>query len=230
LAVPLALAPVDALAQDLPPRPTITRASDFVETLPDRVPAGTQVVFRRKVAAATARPPLREVQVRVFSLRAGKSVPEPVHQVDGCDVYLCVVHKLQSINEHDLRFVTLDQGWLNMSNSGDTVLDGHWFFVFEQPGATHEQFRIRSADAKSYFAAGFRISVLNNASIPQEAVREAWKNRRESLAILYPDIEKKGVVPCYSYRRLSADASSSDSLFALGQPVACQSSDGESPG
>ena len=77
--------------------------------------------------------------------------------------------------------------------------------VLEQEGPQTEQFRIKSADAKSYFATGFRVEVFNDESVTIDAVELEYRKRHESRRRLRQEVDKKKtVVPCYIYRKLTA--------------------------
>lgn len=197
------------------PRPTVTRAVDLIDNYPARVPIGTDVVFKRK-STSTGRTVMQSgIQVRVFTLGDNESRPKPITTVADCDVYLSVVHPLQSIGDLELRFVKMDQGWIQLTYSEKSAKDGRWYLVFEQAGVRQEQFRIRSKDAKDYFDTGFLITVYDNGSIPFAKIKAEYEQRRDSVAKLYEEIDQKDLrVPCYSYHRLTVAETESGVRYA----------------
>lgn len=223
LAVPAALELLlfkSAAAQTIEPRPTVTRAEDLVLAFASRVPVGTDAVFRQRSSASASALVNSGVQVRIFSLSGSETRPSKVSTVGDCDVYLSVVRRLEPTADGGLRFTRLDQGWINISYSGRSTKDGRWFLVFEQLGASQEEFRIKSADAEAYFATGFLITVFDDGSVPFEKIKAEYERREGDAARLLKAVDQKDArVPCYSYHRVQVGIESSDSLLA--DRVAC---------
>src|SRR5262249_34615730 len=128
-AVSLVLSSTLAYSQAPLLRPTVTRAIDLIYTYPARVPIGTDVVFKRKDSSSGRTIVQSGIQVRVFTLGDNESRPKPITTVADCDVYLSVVHRLQSIADLELRFVKMDQGWVQLTNSQNSTKDGRWYLV-----------------------------------------------------------------------------------------------------
>jgi hypothetical protein len=230
LAVLLALWSTPAYSQAPFPRPTVTRAIDLIDNYPVKIPIGTDVVFKRKTANTGRALVQSGVQVRVFTLGENENRPQPITTVADCDVYLSVVYRLRSaadLKDLELRFVKMDQGWIQLTNSQNSTKDGRWYLVFEQSlaGAPQEQFRIRSTDAKDYFDTGFLITVYDNGSIPFDKIKAEYEKRSDSLTRLYREIDQKDLrVPCYSYRRLTVDAKA-ESVVAYAELEICAAVD-----
>jgi hypothetical protein len=214
-----------ANAQQPEPRPTVTRATDLVLEYPSRVPLGTDVVFKRKTSATGMALVQAGVQVRVFRLDEGDARPKALTSVGDCEVYLTKVYPLERSSDGGLRFVSLNQGWINLSNSGRSTKDTGWFLVFEQVGAQHEQFRIKTIDAPAYFATGFAVTVFDNGSIPFPLIQAEYESRQRRAVSLYEEVDAKdGRVPCYSYKQLRVSLETQD-LLAFGDVDRCLSAD-----
>jgi hypothetical protein len=197
----------EVAAQTTVPRPTVTRAFDVFENYPERVSVGTDIVFKRKASEAARKLVHSGLHIRIFSLRADETEPTPITTIDGCDVYLSVVHALERTHSTDVRFGTMDHTWLSITSSGNSISDGRYFFVFEQAGPTTNQFRLKAEDAKAYFSTGFRVVVFNDGKIDLDTVRAEYEKRRRTLGNLYvaEDTTLKDA-PCYTYRKLTVDA------------------------
>lgn len=223
--IALSLCCLIANAQQPEPRPTVTRATDLVLEYPSRVPLGTDVVFKRKTSATGMTLVKAGVQVRVFRLDEGDDRPKALTSVGDCEVYLTSVYPLELSSDGSLRFVSLNQGWINLSNSGKSTKDTGWFLVFEQVGAQYEQFRLKTIDSPAYFATGFAVTVFDNGSIPFPLIQAEYERRKRRAVSLYEQVDAKdGRVPCYSYKQLRASLEAQD-LLAFGDVERCLSTD-----
>jgi hypothetical protein len=205
-------------AQPVEPRPTVTKASDLIAAYPARVAVGTNVVFQRKNPGAGAGLAQAGLQVRVFALDDGQLRPAPVSTIGDCEIFLSSVHQLKFSHDGQIQFVTLNQAWIDLSNSGNSAQDTTWFLVFERSGPTHEQFRIKAADVPAYFDTGFKLTVFDNGSVDIRLIETEWNWRRHQAARLYAEVDARSPgIPCYRYSRLTAalERDDGDSLLAL---------------
>lgn len=200
-------------AQNIAPRPTIARVTDVFEGRPERVLAGSRIALKTKNLAAARRVVHSGLQVRIFSLRDDQSSPSPITTIDDCDVFLAVVLAIEAPNDTEAIVPTLGDGWLNMSDSLNSILPGKYFLVFEQLGPTSEQFRLKKSDYAAYFDSGFQLTVDQRDGTSVEAVRSAYFQRRDKLGRLRLEIDdRQRAVPCYTYRRLVAQAEPTSDL------------------
>jgi hypothetical protein len=222
-----------ALAQTVSPakaRPTVTKAFDIIESVPERISVGAPAAFQRRTTAGIEDFLRDGVIVRIFSLRPGEERPEPLDgmRVNDCDVYLAVVHRLVLSGTRDLRFesvITLDQEWLSVSNSGETIEPGHYFLVFERPGQAEvmtDYFRIQKDDAKSYFDTGFKMTILaDNPRLKAQDLVRKFRERSNRIGDLKERLDKtKASIPCFSYEPLKIRKAATDQ-FSDGELVAC---------
>ena len=198
-------------------RPTITRALDLIQALPERIPVNSPAVFKLKASAAAQRIAKRGVVVRIFSLSADQKTPAALTQIDGCDVYLSVPYKLVPAGVNEIKFQAidvLDESWLNLSNSLRSVEPGRYYFVFEQADSDSsgsEQFRIKSSDALAYFKTGFRITIETHEEISAKSLRHHYLEREANLGRLKIEVDSEAnPVPCYSYERVVVQAHAND--------------------
>lgn len=202
-----------AAAQSTVPRPTVTRAVDLILDFASRVPLGTEAVFRPRPTALAKSIVDTGVQVRIFGLLDNETKPGRVSTIGDCDIYLSVVRRLERTPDGGLRFARLDQGWVNVSNSGKSPKDGRWFLVFEQHGLTEEQFRIRTSDAESYFGTGFVVTVFDTGSVPFAQIKAEYDRREGEGARLLREVDQKDPrVPCYSYSRVRVAGQAEETL------------------
>lgn len=202
-----------AAAQLSAPRPTVTRALDLIQDFAPRVPLGTEAVFRPRPTTLAKAIVDSGVQVRVFGLLDNETKPSRVSTIGDCDIYLSVVRRLERNPDGGLRFARLDQGWINISNSGQSPKDGRWFLVFEQQGPTEAQFRIRTIDAESYFGTGFVVTVFDTGSVPFGQIRAEYDRREGEGARLLREVDQKDPrVPCYSYSRVRVAGQAEETL------------------
>lgn len=194
-------------AQKLPDRPTVTRAFDLIDKVPDRVEVGYRAAFVRKSGARAQQIVQAGLVVRVFSLTEKQDVPAPLKKDGDCDIFISVIHRLVPVAGNEIRFETissLDGDWLNLSNSLNSVVPGRYFLVFEQSGPgfqAAEQFRLRSADVPNYFATGFKLVVENKSgSIDAMTLRKKFVERTAHLDQLKEDADDKSkATPCFRY-------------------------------
>lgn len=188
-------------------RPTVTKVFDFFEPYPEKVPVGTAVAFRLKTATTPSF--VHALQVRVFSLRDGESVPTPInpdHPASDCDIYVSVVRHLEFGADRQLRLETVDHRWLTLTYAHNAVKEGRYYLVFEQAGPQSAQFRIRAEDAKRYFESGFALTVYGGGTVSLEDVEREYRKRREALDLVYLEIDDRTkAVPCYRYQKLTAE-------------------------
>ena len=174
-------------------------------------------------AAAGVEDFLRDgVIVRIFSLRPEEDRPEPLEgmRVSDCDVYLAVVHRLVLSGTRDLKFETitnLDQDWLSVSSSGNTIEASHYFLVFERPGPADvmtDYFRIQKNDARSYFDTGFKMTILaDNPRLKAQDLARKFRERSNRLGDLKEKLDMaKSSIPCFSYEPLRLHRAATDQL------------------
>lgn len=212
----LCIVATSAEAQSTVPRPTVTRAVDLILDFQSRVPLGTDAIFRPRPTSLAKSIIDAGIQVRIFGLLDNEKKPSRVSTVGDCDIYLSAVHRLEKTPDGGLKFARLDQGWVNISNSGNSSKDGRWFLVFEQNGATEEQFRIRTSDAENYFGTGFVVTVFDTGSVPFLQIKAEYDRREGEGARLLREVDQKDPrVPCYSYRRVRVAGQSEGSLVAI---------------
>lgn len=223
---------VPAFAQTIAPtkaRPTVTRAVDIIET-PERVSVGAPAAFQRRTVAGIEDFLRDGVIVRIFSLRPEEDRPVPLEgmRVNDCDVYLAVVHRLVLSGTRDLKFETvtnLDQEWLSVSSSGNTIEASHYFLVFERPGPAEvmtDYFRIQKNDAGSYFDTGFKMTILaDNPRLKAQDLARKFRERSNRLGDLKERLDTaKSSIPCFSYEPLRIRRTATDQL-SDGELVAC---------
>lgn len=194
--------------------PTITHAVDLIDQPLERVRVNSPATFKLRPSAAAMRVAKQGLVVRIFGLTADQKTPVPIAEIDGCDVYLSVSHKLVLNSPNELRFETitaLDKGWLNLSNSFKSVESGHYYLVFEQSTAAQassEQFRIKKSDSSKYFETGFRLTIdVTGSDITAESLLRQFSERRERIGRLKIEIDQKSQpVPCYSYQAVTVQA------------------------
>lgn len=211
-------------------RPTVTRAIDIIEKTPEKVSVGATAAFQRRTVAGIEDFLRPGVIVRIFSLRPEEDRPEPLEgmRVNDCDVYLAVVHRLVLSGTRDLRFETvtnLDQEWLSVSSSGNTIEASHYFLVFERPGPAEvmtDYFRIQKNDAQSYFDTGFKMTILaDNPRLKAQDLAPKFRERRNRLGDLKEKLDTaKSSIPCFSYEPVRIHRASTDQL-SDGELVAC---------
>lgn len=212
------------------PRPTVTKAADIIEYLPERISVGTTAIFQSRTTAGVESFLRDGVIVRIFSLRPGEERPEPLDgmRVNDCDVYLAVVHRLVLSGSRTLRFETvtaLDQEWLSVSNSGDAIDPGHYFLVFERPGPAEvmtDYFRIQKGDAKPYFDTGFKMTILaDNPRLKAQDLIKKFRERRDRIGDLKEKLDTtKASIPCFSYEPLRIQRTATNQL-SDGELIAC---------
>lgn len=204
-----------ASAQSAVPRPTVTRSVDLIQEFASRVPLGTEAVFKPRPTARAKSIVDSGVQVRIFGLLDNETKPSRVSTIGDCDIYLSVVHRLEKTPSGELRFGRLDQGWVNVSYSGNSPKDGRWLMVFEQHGPTEEQFRIRTTDAKPYFKTGFVVIVFDTGSVPLSQIKAEYERREGEGARLLRQVDQKDPsVPCYRYSPVRVAGHDEDTLVA----------------
>lgn len=203
----LAAASQPAAAQSEQPRPTVTRAADLIEPAPPRVPVGTLVLFKPKAIPEAQKLARAGLQVRVFAL-GNTNTPTPDKTLGNCHVFASTVYPLDVTPEGGIRFTTLDETWLNPSNSRKSIKEGRYLLVFEQRGAPGGEFRLRVDSALAYFQTGLTVSVFSKGAASEAEllrVLAAHDERRSGVGSL---IQDKGVVqvPCYRYVPLRVSA------------------------
>jgi hypothetical protein len=197
----------DPVAYTPKPRPTITRAIDVVQQLPERIKLGTDMIFKQQGSQRAAMLRRQGFQIRVFPLRQGEKIPAPLQTVDDCEIYVSTVYEIPGSQSMDIPFERLDERWLTVSHTGNTVLDGHYYFVFEASGVTERLFRLHKSDSASYFATGFRLMVEAGDQKSLQKVRALYEQRDQDAAVLYEQVDRKGdAVPCYRYMKLADQA------------------------
>jgi hypothetical protein len=211
-----------ASATELPARPTVTRALDFIKEYPSRVPLGTNVVFERRNPESDKSLIYSGLQVRIFKIRIGEKRPTAIAEIDGCEVYMTTVVTLRPTASGELRFTKLNDAWINITSSGNSTKETQWFFVFEKSGLKNSQFRIKTSDAQSYFDTGFSVLVYSDDPIPTDSIRQAYEERRGRAQDLYRELDdNNSAVPCYSYKRLSTKLDESLRSIAYGEIARC---------
>lgn len=220
----IAIAASDSHAQSSVPRPTITRAEDFIQSFPKEISVGTNVVFKQKTATSVNPPSISALQIRIFALTDNEMRPSKITTTADCDVFLSTVRPLDLLSTGEIKFTKMDEGWLNVSDSGESTKPGRWFLVFEQTGPSHEEFRIKSSDSAGYFSAGFIITVLANQSMSLQKVISEYKRRDvESVRLLRAVDERSAGVPCYTYKKVQVAEMPESNL--QGAQIACMQSE-----
>lgn len=220
----MAIAASHSHAQSTLPRPTITRAEDFIQSFPKEVSVGTNVVFKQKTSSAANALLNSGLQIRIFALTDNEMRPSKITTNGDCDVFISRVWSLDVLSTGDIRFTKMDEGWINVSDSGESTKPGRWFLVFEHAGPSHEEFRIKASDSSGYFSAGFIITVRENQSISLQKVAAEYKRRDiESVRLLRAVDERRAAVPCYTYKRVQVAELPANGLE--GAQIACLQSD-----
>jgi len=198
------------------PRPTVTRATDILETAPTEVSVGTAAAFRTKSIAAVEKLVRDGLLVRIFALRSGQERPEPEPglRLDNCDVYLATVHRLVKGGTGMIKLETvstLDKGWLQLSNSKETVQPGIYYMVFELTGLnpiSQDYFRLHKDHVNGYFDTGFKFTILaNDPKIQPAELMAKWEGHKQNIGTLRQKLDAlKSTLPCYTFepRRLQA--------------------------
>lgn len=204
-----------ASAQSIMSRPTVTRAEDLIQAYDSRVPLGTNAIFRPRPTAKAKSIIDSGVQVRIFELPDNESKPHPVDKIGDCYIYISTVRKLEASPDGGLKFAHLDQGWVNVTYSGNSAKDGRWFLVFEQKGPSEKQFRILAKDAEEYFGTGFAVTVFPTDPVPLTLIKAAYEQREGDGARLLREVDQKDPhVPCYSYSRVQVAGPVEETLVA----------------
>lgn len=204
---------LNATAEPPTPLPTITRASDLISTVATKFPIGTLVTFPIQAKYQTKNPTFNKIQVRIFPLLDDEERPSRVSSIGDCDIYISSTRVLTLDDNKSIKFARLDEGWINVSYSGSTLKDGKWFLVFEEVGASSDQFRIRNKDTAIYFETGFILTVFDNGTIPLEKVRDAYDARRKAGVKLRKEIDTKdSKIPCYTYKKVNIASDDMDLL------------------
>jgi hypothetical protein len=191
----------------------VTRAYDLIESFPDRIPVGHPMVFKVKQAQSAKVISRSGIFVRIFPLGKSDQIPRPQIKADDCDYYLATVFTLNLVDDEELRFKrikSIDKSWMNLSNSGNTVVSSSYFLVFEQGGTEFSEiqaFGIRSSDAQKYFGTGFRITIEDSSgTISADEIREEYKRRENrSVKLKLQADTALDPIPCYSYQPLNVN-------------------------
>lgn len=210
-----------AFAQAPRPLPTVTRVADMFETYPAAVRVENWIALKAKNSPSIRQLLKDGLQVRIFTLRRGESMPNSIVTIDNCDVFLTTVLPIGSPRDLEATIPPLGAGWLSLSDTEKTIESGRYYLVFEKSGPTSQQFRLRHTDFDAYFDSGFILMVENNERVSVKQVVDARYAQFDHNATLIRQInrgEKKE--PCYAYTRLNAEAEPETQL-ALGQLDFC---------
>src|SRR6266404_6278444 len=109
-------------------------------------------------------------QIRIFSLPEGESLPHPAREIDDCNSYFTNVLLVWGDTSASIIVDRMDERWMELSNSGRNVRNGHYLLVFEAAGVPDTVFRLNRDDAAAYFATGitFTVDGAGRADIAKE--------------------------------------------------------------
>jgi hypothetical protein len=182
-------------------RPTVTRAVDVVEPPASRVALGTELTFIRLQTQRAADIHRQGFQIRIFGLREDESLPRPAREIDDCNIYFTNVFTVWGGTSPSIAFDRMDERWMELSNSGQSVRNGHYLLVFEAPGVSDNVFRLRREDAAAYFSTGIAFTIDGAGRADIAKVKAAYAQRKEELLRLQNDLGRRGdQIPCYRYR------------------------------
>ncbi len=148
------------------PRPTISRAADFISTLPV-LKVNSDLKFVRLNTPEAKKIVTAGLQVRIFPLAEGEKTPAPHTIIEKCHVYLTTIYPISRSELREVTIATTDAAWLSLSSSRQSFNSGHYFLVFETEGADDRIFRLNATDAKAYFAQGFPLTVETDTGVYQ---------------------------------------------------------------
>lgn len=204
------------------PRPTVSRAVDFVSFAPSSK-VGEAIKFTRLDTPEAKKISAANLQVRIFSLAEGESAPSPSLTIDDCSVYLTAIYPLHGAGNHDMVLATPDAGWLTLSASKKSYDSGRYFIVIETAGADDRVFRLKTSDAVRYFSQGVRLTVDAGQDIPLDEVKRLHAGRLVDAADLVQRVNMKGdSIPCYRYVSHKTVLAEAGPDGAEGELLACR--------
>jgi hypothetical protein len=192
-------------------RPTIARAFDLIHKPSTTVPVGTSLVFKRKDSPGAKLLAAKGFQIRTFAVADAQTIPEALYSMDDCDIYLSSLTHIKGTTGEDIKFADMDAGWLDVSDSTNSVQPAHFFIVFEMPNANDAVFRLKKADRANYFKQGFHISVSPGDKDILREVQARFQRRKDTLTELVKRVTvKSSAIPCYEFKE--------QRLWALQEP------------
>lgn len=190
------------------PRPTITRAVDVVvDASPKQVNAGDDVVLTVRLGAERVRQ--EGFQVRLFTLPSLDSAPvEAAPPIDDCLIFFSTVYPVNGSDSPKIQLITnAAEAWLSLQSGSRQVGNGYYLLVFEKTGTRESVFRIKKADAATYFGTGMKLIVKADDRsqvqrvIASNVIRDASRAADASKLIKNDDN-----IPCYRYERFRTAA------------------------
>jgi hypothetical protein len=215
-----------ALAQELAyrptPRPTVSRAADFIST-PTALKVNSDLKVVRLDTPEAKKIANARLQVRIFSLRDGEQTPAPGAMIENCLIYLTSIYPISPSDSREITIARTDAGWLSLSSSRNSFDSGRYYLVVETTGASDRIFRLNKDDATAYFAQGFPLTVETDSDLPLQLVQQLHAPRGTDAVTLMRQINDTGnSVPCYQYKSHKTVIAELEPDVAQGQLVACR--------
>jgi hypothetical protein len=210
------------LAFNYPPRPTVSRAADFI-SMPTALKVNSDLKFVRLDTPTAKKIAKARLQVRIFALRDGEKTPSPRGLIEDCYLYLTTVYPVNLSSSGEMTIARTDAAWLSLSSTRQSFSSGSYYLVIETEGADDRIFRLNKNDAADYFGQGFPLIVETDTDIPLQLVQEKHNHRQADAVTLSQRINDTGnSVPCYKYKSHKTVIVELEPDLASGELVACR--------
>lgn len=203
-------------------RPTVSRAADFIST-PAMVKVNSDLKFVRLDTDEAKKISRARLQVRIFSLRDGESVPSESTKIKDCNVYYSTIYTINPSDSREIIVTKTNAAWLSLSTTGHSFDSGRYFLVIESIGADDRIFRLKAGDAKEYFAQGFLLTVEPDGNVPLQLVRQMHEKREADAVMLIRRIsDTSDAIPCYQYSSHKTVITEAEADKSQGELLACR--------